>query len=145
MVQHCIFVVTYIWSGSCLSTMFFQKLVPFVLLVGSCRWLACMSSDEIYDERMPERYMRSTFSKYNGETNPWDHVALFEIEYGSISNNANIKAQKFSSTFIGQTMRWFNNRLPNSISSWDDFIEQFTVGQKLICKNTINYNNGFPS
>ena len=44
-------------------------------------------SEDIYNEAMPERYRRPTFTKYNGDTNPWDHVTLFEIECGSIGNN----------------------------------------------------------
>ena len=83
-------------------------------------------ADEIYDEELPDKYKRPTFSKYNGESNPWDHVTLFEIECGSIRNNENLKAQQFPSTFTGQAMRWFNNRPPNSISSSSDFVEQFT-------------------
>ena len=76
---------------------------------------------------MPENYRRPIFSKYDGETNPWDHVILFEIECGSISNNDDLKAQQFPSTFTGQAMRWFCNRPSRSISSWEDFIEQFTL------------------
>ena len=83
-------------------------------------------AEEIYNEVMLERYKRPTFSKYNGESNPWDHVTLFEIECGSIRQNDNLKFERFPSTFIGQAMRWFNNWPPNSISSWDDFVEQFT-------------------
>ena len=29
--------------------------------------------DEIYEEVLPEKYKRPTFSKYNDEINPWDH------------------------------------------------------------------------
>ena len=83
-------------------------------------------TENIYNERMPDRYRRPTFTKYSGETNPWDHVTLFEIECGSIGENSNLKAQQFPSTFTGQAMRWFNNRPPNSITSWDDFVQQFT-------------------
>ena len=50
-------------------------------------------AEEIYNEVMPERYRRPTFSKYSGETNLWDHVTLFEIECGSIGNNDKLKAQ----------------------------------------------------
>ena len=50
-------------------------------------------ADEIYEEALSEKYKRPTFSKYNGETNLWYHVTLFEIECGSISHNDNLKAQ----------------------------------------------------
>ena len=83
-------------------------------------------ADRIYDERMPENYRRPVFTKYSGETNPWDHVVLFEIECGSISNNNNLKAQQFPSTLTGQAMRWICNKPPKSIQSWEDFVEQFT-------------------
>ena len=76
---------------------------------------------------MPEKYGQHVFSKYSGETYPWDHVTLFEIECGSISHNDNLKAQQFPSTFTGQAMRWFFNKPSNSIFSWDDFVEQFTL------------------
>ena len=58
-------------------------------------------TENIYNERMPDRYRHPTFTKYTGETNPWDHVTLFEIECGSIGDNGNLKAQQFPSTFTG--------------------------------------------
>ena len=33
-------------------------------------------AEEIYDEVLPVKYKRPTFSKYNGEHNPWDHLAI---------------------------------------------------------------------
>ena len=62
-------------------------------------------ADEIYNEVMPERYKRPTFSKYNEETNPWDHVTLFEIECGSIGNNDNLKAQQSPSRRVQKWSR----------------------------------------
>ena len=82
-------------------------------------------ADKIYEEQMPEKYRRPVFTKYSGETNLWDHVTLFEIDCGSISNNDNLKAQQFPSTLTGQAMRWFCKKPFKSIQSWDDFEEKF--------------------
>ena len=58
-------------------------------------------SEAIYNEELPDKYKHPTFTKYNGESNPWDHVTLFEIECGSIRRNGKLKAQQFPSTFTG--------------------------------------------
>ena len=71
-------------------------------------------AEEIYNEVMPKRYRCPTFCKYSGETNPWDHVTLFEIECGSIGNNDKLKAQQFPSTFTGQDRK--STRLNSSHS-----------------------------
>ena len=83
-------------------------------------------ADEVYTEILPEKYKRPTFTKFDGDGNPGDHVTIFEIECGTIVANEKLKLQQFPASLSGNALRWFNNRPSGSINSWDEFVEQFT-------------------
>lgn len=62
----------------------------------------------------------------------WDHITIFKIECSTISMNKKLKLQQFSASLSGNAVRWFNNRQPRSISSWDESVEQLIAHSQLM-------------
>ena len=77
----------------------------------------CPLADEVYSESLPEKYKRPTFTKFDGEGNPVDHITVFEIECRSISANGKLKLQQFPALLSENALRWFSNCPAGSIKT----------------------------
>ena len=42
-------------------------------------------ANEVYSEVLPEKYKQPSFTEFDGNGNPWDHITIFEIECGMIA------------------------------------------------------------
>ena len=67
---------------------------------------------------LPWRFQQPTFTIYNGNTDPVEHVSQFNQRMAVHSKNEALVCKVFPSSLGPATMRWFNGLKANSIDSY---------------------------
>ena len=62
----------------------------------------------IEGERLPRQFTQSTFTMYNGRTNPVEHVSHFNQRMAVHSKNEVMMCKVFPSSLGPMAMRWFD-------------------------------------
>ena len=74
---------------------------------------------------LPRRFNQSTFSLYNGRTDPVEHVSHFNQKMAVHSKDEALMCKIFPSSLGPMTMRWFNGLRANSIDSFKKLTQSF--------------------
>ena len=67
---------------------------------------------------LPRRFNQPTFSLYNGQTDPMEHVSHFNQKMAVHSRDEALMCKIFPSSLGSMAMRWFNGLKANSINSF---------------------------
>lgn len=74
---------------------------------------------------LPRRFHQSTFTIYNGQTNPVEHVSHFSQRMAVHSKDEASMCKVFPSSLGPIAMRWFNGLKTNSIDSFKKLTRAF--------------------
>ena len=74
---------------------------------------------------LPRRFHQPTFSLYNGQTDPVEHVSHFNQKMVVHSKDETLMCKIFPSSLGPMAMRWFNGLKVNSIDSFKKLTQSF--------------------
>ena len=74
---------------------------------------------------LPRRFHQLTFSLYNGQTDPVEHVSHFNQKMVVHSKDETLMCKIFPSSLGPMAMRWFNGLKVNSIDSFKKLTQSF--------------------
>ena len=74
---------------------------------------------------LPRRFHQPTFSLYNGQTDPVEHVSHFNQKMAIHSKDEALMCKIFPSSLGSIAMRWFNGLKANSIDSFKTLTQSF--------------------
>ena len=74
---------------------------------------------------LPRRFQQPTFTIYNGNTNPVEHVSQFNQKMAVHSKNKALMCKVFPSSLGPVAMRWFNGLNANSVDSYMKLTQAF--------------------
>ena len=81
----------------------------------------------IEDASLPRRFHQPTFSLYNGQTDPMEHVNHFRQKMAVHSKDEAWMCKIFPSSLGPMAMRWFNGLKANSIDSFKKLTQSFVA------------------
>ena len=79
----------------------------------------------IKDASLPRRFHRPTFTFYNSQTDPVEHVSHFSQKMAVYSRDEALMCKIFPSSLGPMAMRWFNGLKVNSIDSFKKLTQAF--------------------
>ncbi|XP_068466727.1 uncharacterized protein [Phaseolus vulgaris] len=82
-------------------------------------------SETIIETPLPDNWKSLTIEKYDGSTNPDEHVAIYTTQISLYTWNDAILCRVFPTTFKGAALSWFTWLPPLSIDCFDTLIEKF--------------------
>nr|XP_023877934.1 uncharacterized protein LOC111990394 [Quercus suber] len=74
---------------------------------------------------LPRRFQQSTFTVYNGKTDPVEHVSQFNYRMAVHSENEALMCKVFPSSLGPVAMRWFNGLRMNSVDLYRQLTQAF--------------------
>ena len=74
---------------------------------------------------MPKRFMKPTFTFYNGKTDPMEHVSHFNQKMAIYTRNEALMCKVFPSNLCPVAMRWINGLHERSIDSYEELTRVF--------------------
>ena len=74
----------------------------------------------------PQRFQQSTFTIYNGNTDPVEHVSQFNQRMAVHSKNEALMCKFFPSSLGPAAMRWFNSLKADSADSYRQLTQAFS-------------------
>ena len=80
---------------------------------------------KIEEGRLPRRFTQPTFTMYNGQTDPVEHVSHFNQRMVVHSKNEALMFKVFPSSLELVAMRWFDGLGASSIDSFKELIQAF--------------------
>ena len=69
---------------------------------------------------LPRRFTQPTFTMYNGQTDPMEHVSHFNQRMVVHSKNEALMCKVFPSSLGPVAMRWFDGLVAGSINSFKE-------------------------
>ena len=75
--------------------------------------------------KFPRRFHQPTFTMYNGQTDPVEHVSQFKQKMSIHYQDEALLCRVFPSSLGLMPMRWFDGLKTNSISSFKSLIQSF--------------------
>ena len=75
---------------------------------------------KIEGAKLPWRFHQPTFTIYNGQTDPMEHVSQFNQRMAVYLKDEALMCKIFLSSLGPVTMRWFNGLRANSINSFKE-------------------------
>ena len=80
---------------------------------------------KIDEAKLPRRFHQPTFTIYNGQTNPIEHVSQFNQRMAVHSKDEVLMCKVFPSSLGPVAMRWFDGLKVNSINSFNKLTQAF--------------------
>ena len=74
---------------------------------------------------LPQRFQQLTFTIYNGNTDPVEHVSQFNQRMAVHSKNEALMCRVFPSSLGPAAIRWFNGLKANSIDLYRQLTQAF--------------------
>ena len=91
---------------------------------------------EVEREPFPEGFRMPVFERFNGTTDPQEHLMQFTWAMGNLANNPNYCLRLFGSTLTGNAFQWYLT-LPNgSVKTWDR-MQQLFVGRFFVTERDV--------
>jgi len=82
-------------------------------------------SETVIDTPLPDNWKSLTIEKYEGSTDPDEHVAIYTTQISLYTWNDAILCRVFPTTLKGATLSWFTRLPALSIDCFDTLIEKF--------------------
>ena len=80
-------------------------------------------SKEIKCTEMPKHFMHPSFTCYDGNTDPVEHVSHYTYLIALYSQNDRLLCKVFPSSFGPMMMRWFNGLRKGSVHNFGELIQ----------------------
>ena len=80
---------------------------------------------KIEGAKLPQRFHQPTFTIYNGQTKPAEHVSQFNQRMAIHSKDKALMCKVFPSSLGPMAMRWFDGLKANSINSFKELTQAF--------------------
>ena len=80
---------------------------------------------KIEDARLPSHFHQQTFTIYNGQIDPVEHVSHFNQRMAIHSKDEALMCKVFPSSLGPIAMRWFDSLKADSISSFRELTQSF--------------------
>ena len=80
---------------------------------------------KIEEARLPSRFHQPTFTIYNGQTDPVEHISHFNQRMAIHSKDEALMCKVFPSSLGPVAMRWLDNLKVDSISSFKELTQSF--------------------
>ena len=74
---------------------------------------------KIEEANLPRRFHQPTFTMYNGQMDPVEHVSQFNQRMVVHTRDEALMCKVFLSSLGPMAMRWFDGLKPNSINSFN--------------------------
>ena len=74
---------------------------------------------------LPQRFQQPTFTLYNGNTDPVEHVSQFNQRMAVYSKNEALMCKVFPSSLGPVAMKWFNGLKENFVDSYRQLTQAF--------------------
>jgi len=81
--------------------------------------------DVIVDTPLPDNRKNLTIDKYDGSTDPDEHIAIYTTQISLYTWNDVVMCRVFPTTLRGATLSWFTRLPPLSIDCFDTLVEKF--------------------
>ncbi|XP_068461731.1 uncharacterized protein [Phaseolus vulgaris] len=81
--------------------------------------------DVIVDTPLPDNWKNLTIDKYDGSTDPDEHIAIYTTQISLYTWNDAVMCRVFPTTLKGAALSWFTRLPPLSINCFDTLIEKF--------------------
>ncbi|XP_068483271.1 uncharacterized protein [Phaseolus vulgaris] len=81
--------------------------------------------DVIVDTPLPDNWKNLTIDKYDGSTDPDEHIAIYTTQISLYTWNDVVMCRVFPTTLKGAALSWFTRLPPLSIDCFDTLIEKF--------------------
>ena len=94
--------------------------------------------------KLPRRFHQSTFTMYNGRTDPVEHVSQFKQKMAIHSQDETLLCRVFPSSLRPMPMRWFDGLKTNSISSFKKHTQSF-YSRFITCSRVLQPQNSLLS
>ncbi|XP_068479118.1 uncharacterized protein [Phaseolus vulgaris] len=82
-------------------------------------------SETIIETPLPDNWKSLTIEKYDGSTDPDEHVAIYTTQISLYTWNDAILCRVFPTTLKGAALSWFTRLPPLSVDCFDTLIEKF--------------------
>ncbi|EXB66604.1 hypothetical protein L484_024900 [Morus notabilis] len=84
-------------------------------------------TEEIMAPPLPDKYRSPSIPPYDGRGDPDDHLEMYTGHMLLHGYTEEIMCRAFRNHLTDSTRRWFRTLRPNSISSWDELKEAFSL------------------
>ncbi|XP_068490511.1 uncharacterized protein [Phaseolus vulgaris] len=81
--------------------------------------------DVIVDTPLPDNWKNLTIDKYDGSTDPDEHIAIYTTQISLYTWNGAVMCRVFPTTLKGAALSWFTRLPPLSIDCFDTLVEKF--------------------
>jgi len=81
--------------------------------------------DVIVDTPLPDNWKKLTIDKYDGSTDPDEHIAIYTTQISLYTWNDAVMCRVFPTTLKGATLSWFTRLPPLSVDCFDTLVEKF--------------------
>ena len=75
--------------------------------------------------QVPEKFKMPTFEKYDGTSNPMQHIEMFQGLMNKYVSNGSLMVQTFQASLNDAAMRWYTNHHINRKDSWEEVANTF--------------------
>lgn len=91
-------------------------------------------TDDVLEAIKPRRFVTPTFQKYDGSTDPIDHIKGYKQQMSVETTDEKLICKLFPSSLTGPASTWFQDLKPQSIANFDTlsriFISQYFCSRK---------------
>lgn len=107
-------------------------------------------SDSIWGELVPEGFKSPSLAKFNGPSDPYEHVAFINTQLVIVGASDSLKCNIFSCTFRDTTLQWYMGLSRISISNYQKLVKKIlhqfaTSRHKKISTTSVFYIQQGPS
>ncbi|XP_027351177.1 uncharacterized protein LOC113862287 [Abrus precatorius] len=81
----------------------------------------------ILEAKLPDNWRGLTLEKYDGTTDPGEHLDIFTTQVGLYTENDALLCRIFPTSLRGSALSWFTRLPPSSIDSFTTLTRQFTL------------------
>jgi len=84
--------------------------------------------NKIYNTKVPDLQVEPIFDSYNGEGDPIAHIKDFKMKFElKFRVNENLMSKYFSTTFIGDALKWYFSLPIKAINCYAHLISEFYI------------------
>ncbi|XP_027362725.1 uncharacterized protein LOC113870329 [Abrus precatorius] len=81
----------------------------------------------ILEAKLPENWRGLTLEKYDGTSNPEEHLDIFTTQVGLYTENDTLLCRIFLTSLCGPALNWFTKLSPSSIDSFATLTKRFSL------------------
>lgn len=83
--------------------------------------------DDIINVELPSKWRGLTIDRYDGSTDPDEHIDVYTIDIGLFTTSEAIMCRVFPNSLKGMALSWFTKLPPYSVDSFKTLVNLFTT------------------